>query len=61
MTLQRIHALRNLDHAQLANLALQRGVLSFGERTPVREWSPDRLRLKLIDSIVEEELREQRK
>jgi hypothetical protein len=61
MTLQRIQALRDLDYGQLANLAAQRGIL----RNPVhalteREWSPDRLRLRLIDSIVDEELREQR-
>lgn len=67
MTLQRIQALRDLDYGQLANLAAQRGLLNCiggGQRTtsewikaaPMREWSPDRLRLRLIYSIVDEEL-----
>ena len=59
MTLKRIMALRDLDYEQLWNLAGQRGIV---KRLPeTREWSPDRLRLRLIDDICDEELREQRK
>lgn len=57
MTLRCIQALRDLDYVQLANLAGGRGLISGDEAS---EWSPDRLRLRLIDAIVEEELREQR-
>lgn len=57
MTLQRIQALRDLDYGQLAELAAQRGLIKRMPGTrEAREWSPDRLRLRLIDSIVEEEL-----
>jgi len=56
MTLKRINALRGLDHEQLCKLAVQQGILL--PENP-REWSPDRLRLRLIDSICDEELREQ--
>lgn len=58
MTLQRIQALQDLDHGQLVNLARQRSI--FSPAYDPSEWSSDRLRLKLIDNIVEEELREQR-
>lgn len=57
MTLERIQALRDLDFAQLTNLAVQRKLV---DTSVLRDWTPDRLRLALIDSIVEEELREQR-
>jgi hypothetical protein len=55
MTLARIQALRDLDYAQLAKLAAQRDLVPTGFLT-TREWSADRLRLKLIDSICDEEL-----
>ncbi len=64
MTLSRISGLRGLDYDQLINLALQRGLFTkketdnFWRFSGRLEWSPDRLRLKLIDSIVDEELRE---
>lgn len=66
MTLQRIQALRDLDYEQLVNLAKQRDlftekeVSNFWRDTGRHEWSPDRIRLRLIDSIIDEELREQR-
>lgn len=66
MTIQRINALRDLGYDQLVNLALQRGLFTkketenFWRDSGRREWSPERLRLRLIDSIIEEELREQR-
>lgn len=60
MTIQQIHALRDLDYGQLANLAAQRGLIKRmpGSRE-AREWSPDRLRLRIIDSVCDEELLEQ--
>jgi hypothetical protein len=54
MTLRQIQALRDLDHAQLANLAAQRGLIRSA--LELHEWSSDRLRLRLIDSICDEEL-----
>jgi hypothetical protein len=60
VTLARIQALRDLDYGQLAELAAQRGIVPTGFLSKSREWGPDRLRLKLIDSICDEEMREQR-
>lgn len=66
MTLSRINALRDLDYKQLVNLAIQRNlftekeVSNFWRLNGRAEWSPDRLRLKLIDAIVDEELQAQR-
>lgn len=57
MTLQRINALRDLSFKQLVNLARQRKLAH--PSYDFSEWSADHLRLKLIDSIVDEELREQ--
>lgn len=68
MTLKRIQALRDLDYEQLKNLAKQRGIFSeheiknlwrYGESLTLK-WTPDRLRLRIIDDICDEELREQR-
>lgn len=55
MTLAQINSLRDLSYAQLANLAAQWDLVPVGFLT-AREWSPDRLRLRLIDSICDEEL-----
>lgn len=57
MTIQRINALRDLDHRQLANLALQRNIIyaqDVGECCA--NWSSDSLRLKIIFSICDEEI-----
>lgn len=58
MTLAKINALRDLNYGQLVNVARQHGLLV--KRTPseqqAREWSPDRLRLRIVDSICDEEL-----
>lgn len=66
MTLEQINALRDLDYEALVDLARQRDlftekeVSNFWRLNGRAEWSPDRIRLKLIDSIVEEELEAQR-
>lgn len=59
MTIKRINALRDLDYDQLANLAAQRGLIKLRYPGELREWGPDRLRLRLIDSICDEELKAQ--
>lgn len=60
MTIQRINALRDLDHSQLVNLAIQRRVIKDDWKAGI-EWSADRLRLRLIDAICDEELKAQGK
>lgn len=66
MRLKQIMVLRDLDYEQLVNLATQRGVVSAKEvhnswrYSEGLAWTPDRIRLRLIDDICDEELREQR-
>lgn len=62
MTLARIQALRDLDYAQLVDVAIQRGLFTeeetrnFWRYDGHLQWTPDRLRLRIIDSICDEEL-----
>jgi hypothetical protein len=57
VTLGRINALRDLNHAQLANLAAERNLIGFEEKG---WYSADRLRLKLIDAVCDEEVQQRK-
>lgn len=57
MILKRIQALRGLDYQQLANLARHRGIIDLPAELVRGDWTTDRLRLAIVDSICDEELK----